>query len=426
MTPDGPVTVPSIHYLPNSSSPVSSLTDIQCLEYLSFGSPEDWIDNTAIISYRSQTLIWVHKSYLEMSLKILIFLIIIAISFIGNYLILIVMIKFKNSRNCTNLFICNMAIADLMTTLFSAWTSLQENLFQNYTLGPVFCKIETSSKVLFLITSIFSLTWISCDRLIGIIRPFRNPMKRRKAWFIMGFIWFLSFIIGIPFYFWREYRTREWCDYFEVWCKTDGRKIDVYMFVLLAFMVYIPLFIMTFSYCLVIAKMKSFETKISTDENSIKIKHRRKVILMLFIYLITSAICWSPLQVVVFYRFIALNSSVDSVKPWNEEAKFWAQVFASANSALNPLIYGITNGSFRKAICLLYPKLSWFLRLDTSSRRRVTNNGEQLALQTRARELVKSTFTMSNYKKKKNQPIKTISGQNVEMAHINGLKDSRR
>lgn len=147
MTPDGPVTVPSIHYLPNSSSPVSSLTtDIQCLEYLSFGSPEDWIDNTAIISYRSQTLIWVHKSYLEMSLKILIFLIIIAISFIGNYLILIVMIKFKNSRNCTNLFICNMAIADLMTTLFSAWTSLQENLFQNYTLGPVFCKIETSSK----------------------------------------------------------------------------------------------------------------------------------------------------------------------------------------------------------------------------------------------------------------------------------------
>ncbi|XP_053205101.1 G-protein coupled receptor 54-like [Panonychus citri] len=213
-----------------------------------------------------------------------------------------------------------MAIADLLTTLMFAWASLIENLYQNYVLGPIFCKIETSAK---------------------------------------------------------------------------------------AFMVYIPLFIMTFSYCLVIAKMKNFENKISTDENSIKIKHRRKVILMLFIYLITSAICWSPLQVIVFYRFIAFKS-VDSVKPWNEEAKFWAQVFASANSALNPLIYGITNGSFRKAICLLYPKLSWFLRLDSSSSRsrRVTNgNGHNGNVggaygQTRDRDLVKSTFTMSNCDKR--------------------------
>ena len=148
---------------------------------------------------------------------------------------------------------------------------------------------------------------------------------------------------------------------------------------------------------------------------------------------------------------LTINFNCLKVKPWNEEAKFWAQVFASANSALNPLIYGITNGSFRKAICLLYPKLSWFLRLDSPSSRsrRVTtgnghnSNGGGPGGPNRQRDLVKSTFTMSNCGKKKTehhnhhnhlnhqlQPsaIKTISGRSIQMVDINvtGIRSLRR
>lgn len=126
--------------------PASAAQAPQCFDFLASGAPEEWIYNTSIISYQNQVPIWGHKSYLEMSLKVLLFLIIITISCIGNYFIVIVIIKFKNSRNCTNIFICSMAIADLLTTLMFAWTSCIENLFQNYVLGPFFCKTESSAK----------------------------------------------------------------------------------------------------------------------------------------------------------------------------------------------------------------------------------------------------------------------------------------
>ncbi|XP_074600111.1 QRFP-like peptide receptor [Brevipalpus obovatus] len=352
-------------------------------------------ENYSGLYYQLDRDVWVHKPIWEMCLKSFLFFVITVVSLIGNFLIVRVIVRFKNSRNCTNLFICNMAIADLGTTITCAWAACVNNLFQNYVLGSFFCEIETSGKVLFLIASVFTLTWISCDRLVGIIRPFRNPMSKRNSFIIMTLIWMISFLIALPVYFWREYRTRQWCDYYETWCKEDTRKIEVYWFLILAFLVYIPLFIMTIAYCSVICKMKKFEQKISTEENSVKIRHRRKVIMMLFIYLITSAICWTPLQVIVFNRFFALKSA-DSVKPWNGEVKFWAHVFASLNSAVNPIIYGIINESFRKAICLLYPKLSWFLRLDRYNPRKSRHETRPMD-----REHPRSIFTIG---KPKNRP----------------------
>lgn len=109
--------------------------------------PLNWSDtNFSRISFRSGQSVWVHKPYWEMILKSSLFIIIILISLIGNFMIIRVIIKFKKSRHQTNLFICNMAIADLCTTLVCAWAALIDNLFQNYVLGPIFCKTETPTK----------------------------------------------------------------------------------------------------------------------------------------------------------------------------------------------------------------------------------------------------------------------------------------
>lgn len=90
--------------------------------------------------------LWKQREPLDMTLKILLFAIIVIISGIGNSLIVYVVIKFEKTRNCTNLFICNMAIADLLASLFCAYPGLATNLFQNYMLGPFYCKFEGFSK----------------------------------------------------------------------------------------------------------------------------------------------------------------------------------------------------------------------------------------------------------------------------------------
>jgi len=97
-------------------------------------------------SYRNTSNVWEHKGTLEIFFKIILFIPIIALSIFGNYFIIIVILKFRNSRSRTNIFLCNLAIADLLSTITFAWTGLVKNFYQNYILGPFFCKTESSSK----------------------------------------------------------------------------------------------------------------------------------------------------------------------------------------------------------------------------------------------------------------------------------------
>ncbi|RWS30846.1 substance-P receptor-like protein [Leptotrombidium deliense] len=79
----------------------------------------------------------------EIAVKSVVLAIIAIIGLIGNYLIIHVVVKFKESRNITNLFISNMAIADLLSILFCAWAALVNDMSTDrYVLGAFYCKFE--------------------------------------------------------------------------------------------------------------------------------------------------------------------------------------------------------------------------------------------------------------------------------------------
>lgn len=103
-----------------------------------------------------------------------------------------------------------------------------------------------------------------------------------------------------------------------------------------------------------------------------------------------------------------INFSCNQVKPWNGEVKFWAHVFASLNSAINPIVYGIINESFRHAICLLYPKLSLIVGLHKYSRKKSVPIGRP--------NLHQSGFTLTaNRNKTPANGLDAINGNDIAM-----------
>lgn len=74
--------------------------------------------------------------------KVVLFIPIIILGLLGNFLILWVLYKFKQTRSCVNIFIGNMALADLLATILLPWAGVIQNVHENDVLGRFYCHAE--------------------------------------------------------------------------------------------------------------------------------------------------------------------------------------------------------------------------------------------------------------------------------------------
>lgn len=308
--------------------------------------------NVSLWDFSNHTNIWIRLPAHEIALKALALVPIMIFGIIGNVAIVIVFIRMKGMRTCTNIFICNMALADLMTILCCSWTIIVVDAYQNFVLGKLYCKLDGFFHVTFLLSSVFSLIIISGDRLLGIVFPFSRRMSRGQALVIVLATWIAAMICAAPTAIFRWLQTRKWHDYEEVWCNENGFILKFYWLIILILLVYMPLTVMAVAYTAIILQLDKYEHQLFLREHPLKMKYRKKVIKVLFMYVINYLVFWILFQVVVLYRYF--KPPQQELAPWYRQVYFPAHVLTYAQSAINPLIYGACNESFRRAFRITF------------------------------------------------------------------------
>lgn len=236
------------------------------------------------------------------ALKVAIFVPILLLSVIGNSLMIFLIIKHKSLRNYVNVLLANMALCDLLASFFVAWAGLAVNLYTFYPLGHHYCKSESFLKFLFLFASTFSLLLLSADRLTRVLLPFRQNVSVKQAIVSCLIIWLISTGIASPLISWRTYEERKWADVVEKWCYESKAQTEYYWIALIVILIYVPAVIMLINYSIILCQMRKFQSRLSESGNPVTLVHRKKIIFMIFVYLLVAIICWTPLQVLVFYR----------------------------------------------------------------------------------------------------------------------------
>lgn len=309
-----------------------------------------------------------HMPLYEIVLKSYFYAMIIFISLVGNMLIIGVVLRHKQMRTTTNFYIVNLAVADILVTLFCTWVHLVDHLNNhNWVLGQFFCKFNTFCQVLCIVASVLSLTLIAYDRFFGIMFALKAHLTRRKARFSIGVIWFCSLVIATPLLWFRELKTREWLDYKERWCddvwpiqyKTlSGSNVTIeympartiyFTFVSCA-LYFFPMVVMIVAYSVIIRKLRASETpgeRVDSRYAAVQ-KTKRKVIAMLVTIMVVFGVCWLPYQIVLLYS--ELRERRDHLGEWYFTMQFLAGCFAYSNSALNPFIYAGFNKNFKKGV----------------------------------------------------------------------------
>ena len=127
-------------------------------------------------------------------------------------------------------------------------------------------------------------------------------------------------------------------------------------------MVWIPTLLMLASYSYIMNVLRKSTKAFPYLSNQSRIvRSRRKLIRMLFILMIVQLICWAPWQASVIVPFHNLN-----VSKWDFYDNYWypkiqpilfnvKYYFTFANSALNPIIYGLGSENMQKAFRITFP-----------------------------------------------------------------------
>ncbi|XP_062330921.1 neuropeptide FF receptor 1-like [Osmerus eperlanus] len=280
---------------------------------------------------------------------------------IGNTLVCIIVLKNKQMRTITNIFILNLAISDLLVGIFCLPITLVDNLITGWPFDEVICKMSGLIKGASVSASVFTLVTIAVERFRCIIYPFQKKLTLRQAIVIIVFIWALAVIIMCPsaitltvslddYHLMVDTDNSTYPMYtcWEAWSDQGMRKIYT---TVLFFHIYLgPVSLIVIMYIRIALKIfKSPSVGVAPSEHNRQQGYRRKTkaIYMLLIVALLFTLSWLPLWILMMLTdYVNLTTSqLNVVAMYIFPFAHWLAFF---NSSLNPIIYGYFNENFRR------------------------------------------------------------------------------
>ncbi|XP_050928957.1 neuropeptide FF receptor 2-like [Lates calcarifer] len=304
------------------------------------------------------------------------YLLIFVVCMVGNGVVCFIVLRSKNMRTVTNLFILNLAISDLLVGIFCMPTTLVDNIITGWPFGSIVCKLSGMVQGISVSASVFTLVAIAVDRFRCIVYPFKQKLTIATSKLIIVIIWVLAVSImcpsGVMLQVTKEQRVRivlsrnndtrpfYWCR--ENWPNQEMRK--VYTTVLFANIYLAPLSLIVIMYARIgvtlfkttIPPMRgsgivsaggSGNNKLSMEGRQMISRKKKRVIMMLLIVALLFILSWLPLWTLMMlsdyaslteHQYRVINIYVYPLAHW----------LAFFNSSVNPIIYGFFNENFRR------------------------------------------------------------------------------
>lgn len=313
----------------------------------------------------------------ENSVKILLYVIAMLVSLIGNTLLIYSVKKRKRMRTVTNFLIVNMAVADLFITVFNMPTYLkilitQKNDWIGGPLGILSCKLVLFIQGVSVTCSVLSLTVLTIHRFVSVLYPWKKLIDTRNVKYIIIAIWIASCAFISPLLYALNVIPTDneglVCD--EKWSPLfdEEEAPKTYTIVLFVLLYMAPLLIMAVLYTALILKLwfqsspdvsasacrrQSEEAlsiaRVFSDEKakSSRSSRSKKIVLkMLVTVVVVFALCWLPMHIRVFLYFFNKDDYKCGLPPFLD---FIGYFLGHVNSALNPWIYVTFSESYRQS-----------------------------------------------------------------------------
>ncbi|XP_042542519.1 G-protein coupled estrogen receptor 1 [Dipodomys spectabilis] len=286
-----------------------------------------------------------HQQYaIALFLSCLYTIFLFPIGFVGNILILVVNISFRDKMTIPDLYFINLAAADLILVADSLIEVF--NLDEQYYDIAVLCTFMSLFLQINMYSSVFFLTWMSFDRYIALAKAMRSSLFRTKhhARLSCGLIWMASVSATlVPFTAVHLQHTEDIC-----FCFADVKEVQ-WLEITLGFI--IPFAIIGLCYSLIVRVL------VKAHKHRGLRPRRQKALRMIFAVVLVFFICWLPEN--VFISVHLLQRTQPGTAPCKQSFRHAypltghiVNLAAFSNSCLNPLIYSFLGETFRDKLRL--------------------------------------------------------------------------
>ena len=299
---------------------------------------------TVFLSYGRRLMIDVEPSKMEVTTYIVIWHTVFIVGMIpiilGNSLIIVSMVRYEKLQSSMNIFVGNLAVADLMVGAVLIPLSLIGDYF-GFKNEKYFCLTKLAIFNTSLGCSCYNLLLISIERYISITRPLHKHkyLTTRKIVFMITFGWIFNGINSfLPVSGWNAY-TNSTIECFSdlVWDK--GYKLYTNWLFLVINVVNIILY----GTVMRVALKRTKSTKLGKHLNvhtraKRDLRHLKTMIIVFGLF----AICWAPYLAAAVVVTFHETSTTQFIRRCTLIAGF-------LNSAVNWIVYGYRNKDFRFA-----------------------------------------------------------------------------
>ncbi|KFO08822.1 Galanin receptor type 2, partial [Balearica regulorum gibbericeps] len=273
-----------------------------------------------------------------------IFSLIFLLGTVGNGLVLAVLLRNGQVKyNTTNLFILNLAMADLCFIICCVPFQATIYTLDGWLFGAFACKAVHFLIYLTMYASSFTLAAVSVDRQYLAIRyPLKSRDLRtsRNAGVAIVVIWSLSLVFAGPYLSYYQivhYHRVPIC--IPIWEDQRRKILDILTFV---FGYLLPVTVVSLAYARTIKFLWTSVDPIERISESRKAK--RKVTKMIVAVAILFCLCWLPHHLVILCFWFGHF-------PFNQATyacRLASHCLSYANSCLNPIVYALISKHFRK------------------------------------------------------------------------------
>ncbi|XP_066254177.1 cholecystokinin receptor type A-like [Euwallacea similis] len=196
------------------------------------------------------------ESAFESQLMIPLYIIIFILSIVGNTLVLLTLVRNKRMRTVTNVYLLNLAVADLLLGMFCIPFTLVGQVLRKFIFGEAMCKLIPYFQAVSVSVSVWTLVAISLERYFAICRPLKSRrwQTRSHASKMIAFVWTASLgwsgpilIVSTLQTMKRGHKCREsWPS------KSSEQMYNLFLNVILLL---IPLSIMSLAYFMIMEKL---------------------------------------------------------------------------------------------------------------------------------------------------------------------------